>query len=362
MSVTSRSQRRKLVELQRAEARLRNDVADHSRDEGKAREKATTQRAKAERASSPAARRSALRRAEAADKKASKAAEKTADASKRIARNTAGQQQTRDRLDTAERSERRQSDRAEDRRDAQRRRRELAHARAVARAAHPPNPLPQPEPSVLRVLYLTASPEATEREITYPDGTRVREGVWLRVDAEVAQVRRALRGSRYRDLVDLHHRPAATTDDLFDGLNDLRPHAVHFSGHADPAGVLMDNGSAEDPEGVDLSFEVLADILAATSTPPTLVVLNACSSLAGVEPLLQVVPIVIAMSDTINDAAAVVFAQKFWAALAAAQPVSAAYDQAKAAMRAAFLDDDAELPELRCRPDVDPAHAILIQP
>lgn len=360
--MSSKSQRRRLVRLQRDEAALRDDLADRSRDEGKARKKAAKERGNADRASSPVAQRSALRRAEAAEKKASKAAGNAADVSKKIAANADSQRGTRDRIDTTERSERRQTDRVEDRRDAQRRRRELAHVRAVARAEQPPRPLPDPEPSVLRVLYLTANPEATEREITYPDGTHVREGVWLRVDAEVAQVRRALRGSRYRDQVELHHRPAATTDDLFDGLNDLRPHAVHFSGHADPAGVLMDNSSADEPEGVDLSFVILADILAATSTPPTLVVLNACSSLAGAEPLLQVTPIVIAMSDTINDAAAVVFAQKFWAALASAQPVSAAYEQAKAAMRAAFLDEDAELPELRCRPGIDPAQAILIQP
>ena len=66
------------------------------------------------------------------------------------------------------------------------------------------------------------------------------------------------------------------------------------------------------------------------------------------------------MSDTIDDPAAVVFAQRFWAALASAQPVGAAYSQARAAMRAALFEDDAELPELRCRDDVDPATLVLV--
>lgn len=174
--MSSKSQRRKLVRLQRDEAALRDDLADRSRDEGKARKKAAKERGNADRASSPVAQRSALRRAEAAEKKASKAAGNAADVSKKIAANADNQRGTRDRIDTTERSERRQTDRVEDRRDAQRRRRELAHARAVARAEQPPRPLPDPEPSVLRVLYLTANPEATEREITYPDGTHVREG------------------------------------------------------------------------------------------------------------------------------------------------------------------------------------------
>lgn len=355
--MSSEQDRRKIARLQRGEAGLRDDLAGHTEDETKARAKASKERARAGRASSPATQRSAERRAENADKKAVKAASKAATTSDLLASNSRHQATAHRHLETSERGDQRRRDRQ----DAQRHRRELAHAHAVARAAQPPAPLPAPEPSTLRVLYLTANPEATERDITYPDGTQVHEGTWLRTEAEVAQVRRTLRGSRYRDQVQLEHRPAATTEDLFDGLNDVRPHAVHFSGHADPAGILLDNSSASAPEGVDLSFEVLADILAATATPPTLVVLNACSSLAGADALLHVVPIVIAMSDTIDDPAAVVFAQRFWAALASAQPVAAAFDQAKAAMRAALFED-ADLPELRTRDDIDPTTTVLVSP
>jgi hypothetical protein len=56
---------------------------------------------------------------------------------------------------------------------------------------------------------------------------------------EIRKVRAALRGSKYRDLVTVEHLPAATSMDLLDGLNDHRPHVVHFSGHASSLGLLM---------------------------------------------------------------------------------------------------------------------------
>lgn len=216
-----------------------------------------------------------------------------------------------------------------------------------------------PEPENLRVLYLTANPEATEETVTEPDGTVHEYGTWLRVDQEVRQVRQTLRGSKYRDLVDVVHAPAATVADLIDGLNDHRPHIVHFSGHANRFVVLMEN-EAGDQEGHDLDFALFARILGATDDPPRLVVLNACESLDGADDLLRTVPVVIGMSDEINDSAAVVFAAQFYAAIASAQSVQTAVEQAKVKMLAASLDDS-ELPELRCRDNIDPSALVLVR-
>jgi len=49
----------------------------------------------------------------------------------------------------------------------------------------------------------------------------------------------------------------------------------------------MDNGSVDTPEGQELDFELLAKLLAATTTPPTLLVLNACETLGGADLLLS---------------------------------------------------------------------------
>ncbi len=212
----------------------------------------------------------------------------------------------------------------------------------------------------LRVLYLTANPEAIETTITHADGRVEEIGVYLRVDLEVRKVKEALRGSRYRDLVTVEHLPAATSMDLLNGLNDVRPHVVHFSGHASSLGLLMEN-DAGTPEGDDLEFDPLARLLGATDEPPRLLVLNACQSLAGAEPLLRTVPTVVAMADSIEDASAVVFATRFYAAIASAQSVASALEQAKVAMEAASLDD-ADLPHARARADVDLSTLVLVKP
>lgn len=148
--------------------------------------------------------------------------------------------------------------------------------------------------------------------------------------------------------------------DLLEGLNEHRPHVVHFSGHANSLGLLMENDTGSQ-EGDDLDFTKLARLLGATDEPPRLVVLNACESLAGADDLLQTVPTVIAMSDSINDASAVVFAARFYSGVASAQSVSTALEQARVAMEVSALDG-ADLPEMRAREDIDLGSLVLVQP
>lgn len=363
--------RAEIARLQAKKAGYANDIAKHEKAAAAAREAARKKREQAARSRSAATIRMHLTGAEREEKKAAEADVKTArtrgnsaGVDKNIATKTSS-------LRNAETSEHRAADSARKRDDSRRRREELDHARAVARASAPPTQVryievapPRLEP--LRVLYLTANPDATESTIVNPDGSIVESGTWLRVDQEVRQVKQGLRGSKYRDLVTVEHAPAATFTDLVEGLNDHRPHIVHFSGHANELGVWMEN-DAGDNAGHDVDFTVLARILGATDEPPRLVLLNACESLEGADDLLQTVPSVIGMSDTIDDTAAIVFARSFYAALASAQSVASAVEQAKVQMlSASMLDPDqvdhSHLPTLRCRDDVDPATLVLVTP
>jgi hypothetical protein len=122
---------------------------------------------------------------------------------------------------------------------------------------------------------------------------------------------------------------------------------------------VLDDGSVDTPEGQELDFELLAKLLVATTTPPTLLLLDARETLGGADLLLPAVPVIVAMSDTIADVAASVFVSQFYAAIASAQTVGVALAQAKVAMEIAQLDD-AELPEAVARDDVDIDDLVLL--
>jgi len=363
--------RNEIARLQDKKADHAKEVATHEKAAAAAREAARKKREQAARSTSAATVRSATSAAEREEKKAADAEAKAAKARKNMAAVDKAIASKTISLANAEASERRTGDSARRRDDARRRREDLDHARALASASTPPPQIryievvpPRPEP--LRVLYLTANPDATETTVTNPDGSVVEQGTWLRVDQEVRQVKQGLRGSKYRDLVEIEHAPAATLSDLLEGLNDHRPHIVHFSGHADALGVWMEN-EAGDEYGHDVDFTLLARLLGATDEPPRLVVLNACESLEGAEDLLQTVPVLIAMSDTIDDTAAIVFARSFYAALASAQSVATAVEQAKVQMlTASMLDprqvDHSHLPTVCCRDGIDPATLVLVTP
>jgi len=363
--------RREIAALEGKKAGAAKIIASEGKTASAAREAARKKRDRAERSSSATTIRSLLSGAEREDKKAdtaegkvSKARKDMATAERSIATKTTA-------LRSAEASERKTAESTQRRNDTKRRREELDHARALAQASASVteiryvNVVP-PVPEQLRVLYLTSNPDATTTTVTAPDGATVEHGAWLRVDQEVRQVKQGLRGSKYRDLITVEHAPAATFSDLTDGLNDHRPHIVHFSGHADSLGVWMEN-DAGGPDGQDVNFTLLARLLGATDEPPQLIVLNACESLDGAEDLLKTVPAVIGMSDTIDDTAAVVFARSFYAAVASAQSVAAAVEQAKVQMLAASMVDPdqidhSHLPTLRTRDDVDPSTLVLVSP
>ncbi len=248
---------------------------------------------------------------------------------------------------TARREEekRKSAARAADQDAYRRQQKEKAHARELARIATPTVHyvmVPPPKPEVLRVLYLTANPEMD-----------------LRTEVEVRDVQQAVKRALHRDLIDVQYRPAATPEDLLDGLNDVRPHVVHFSGHAGDASVLFDNASVETPEGRAVPFELLARAVGATAQPPTLLVLNGCDTLDGAEVLLEATPVVVAMATEISDLAASAFAARFYAAVASAQPVGAALRQGAVALDFMGLDEGWK-PELLTRDDVSVDELVLV--
>ena len=352
--------RSEIARLKSTEASLKKALAAEQKTSSDARATANKKRQDAARSKSASSIKSAISSAEREEKKAVAADKKIGEISGKLA-NLSKQQATKEKsLASAEKSELR----VRDSQDGARRRAEIAHARNIARRSQPTIhyvPVRAPEPAKLRVLYLTASPDAVETERIETDGTYVREGVWLRVDREVRSVKNAIRGSKYRDLIEIHYMPAATRKDILDGINDVRPHIVHFSGHGGGQSLYMDSDDPNKLEGTDLGFGLLAAALASTTTPPSLIVLNACETLEGAEVLLNAAPVVIGMSEAILDDAASVFAKQFYAAIASAQSVGAALAQARVALEMASLGQE-HIPAHICRDDVDIDDLVLVTP
>lgn len=195
----------------------------------------------------------------------------------------------------------------------------------------------------LDVLYLTSNPDETNS---------------LRVDAEVRQVQEAIRGSKFRDNIAIHYRPAADLDSVIDGLNDHRPRIVHFSGHGDVGGIAFDHREIASRPAKIVTFDLLAKALAATDSPPDVIVLNACESTGAKRAFLPPAKAIIVMRESVSDQAAAAFATKFYAAIAGGQSVSAAFQQGKFAVEVVSIDE-VNTPDLIVAKDVNPAKLIL---
>ena len=188
------------------------------------------------------------------------------------------------------------------------------------------------------ILYLTAAGEENN----------------LRVDGETRLIQEQLRGAKFGSRLTIHPRPAAGAKTLIDGLNDLRPNVVHFSGHAGQGGVVLDSGNLINRDEQFIDFELLRDILEATDSPPKILVLNACDTSSEAETFLTVVDHVVAMKTAVSDLAAATFAAGFYSALAAGQPLKQAFKQGSNAIKI-MGSPEAHIPFLHSKDGNDPA-------
>jgi len=335
-------------------ATLRKQEADATARARKHRSTAAAKRAVIKPSTSDSMRQMYENAAERADKQAEPLEKKAADLTAKIADRTK-------KLNAAETNlarEQQSAARRQDQVDAKRRRTEVEHPRKVAQISRPVqrhvseiHQVPRPRIEELRVLYLTANPLVDDPSTN------------LRVDAEVAQVQRAVRGALHRDYMNIELRPAATPEDLLDGLNDLRPHVVHFSGHGGGGAVAMDNSDINSPEARRLSFDQLSRAIRTAGTPPTLLVLNACDTVEGAgELLLHSVPVIVAMASSVLDEAAATFAARFYAGIAAGLTVQKAFDQGVLGVEFVGLSDEGWMITLLHREGTDPGEVVLVRP
>jgi hypothetical protein len=177
----------------------------------------------------------------------------------------------------------------------------------------------------------------------------------LQVDEEYHGINHAVVQCRTR--LELVANLAVRRDEIQRGLLHHMPGVVHFGGHGTRAGALSFHGEAGEVTGA--GFGALLDAL---RDRVQLVVLNACFSATQAESIRDSVGIAIGMDSPISDAAAVAFSGAFYEALAYGRSVLQAFQLGRAAITLRGMPDEAAIPRLLVRCDVDASQVILIAP
>ncbi len=149
-----------------------------------------------------------------------------------------------------------------------------------------------------------------------------KEATPLRLDDELSEIRRSLRGAQLRDRFRLEVVLSARQKDIRRALLDHKPSVVHFSGHGtDDAEILIvkDDGSPHfvGAEALVPFFEIFRDHVRC-------VVLNSCYSQPLAEKIGQHVDYVVGMKDAVKDEVAIQYAVAFYDALFSGEAIERA--------------------------------------
>lgn len=168
--------------------------------------------------------------------------------------------------------------------------------------------LPHEREQTIKILVLAANPKDTTP---------------LRLDEEVREIGEGLRRARHREQFTVEQRWAVRVRDLRRAMLDTEPSVVHFSGHGNMEGLVL-----EDAAGLAqlVSNNALSSLFKLFANQVHCVVLNACYSATQAEAISQHIPYVIGMAKEIGDQAAIEFAVGFYDAFGAGRSVEDAYE------------------------------------
>lgn len=187
-----------------------------------------------------------------------------------------------------------------------------------------------PTPPTRRILILAANPTDTGR---------------LRLDEEVREIQEGLKLSAGRDRFEIISRWAVRTDDLRRALLEHDPHVVHFSGHGDGEGGL----ALDDGRGRTKLVNTQALMRLFKRFPSVeCILLNACYSKVQADALVELVPFVIGMNQSIGDNAAIEFAKGFYDGLGYSRSYAEAFEFGLTAIDLEDISETA-IPVLRQR-------------
>ena len=177
-----------------------------------------------------------------------------------------------------------------------------------------------PTNTVKKILILSANPKTTPP---------------LRLDEEIRDIKEGLQRSRNRSQFHIQSNPAIRLRDFRRALLDHEPQIVHFIGHGNKKGLLVEDelGMAKQISTKALSglFELFADKIEC-------VLLGSCFSAPQANAISKHIKYVIGMKDEINDKAAIEFAVGFYDALGAGRSMEDAFKFGRNAILEKFPD------------------------
>ena len=148
-----------------------------------------------------------------------------------------------------------------------------------------------------KILFLGANPSNTSR---------------LKLDEEVQKIQINLKLAKERENLEFHQVWAVTVDSLMQAMLDNLPTIVHFSGHGEQQGIILQDaiGAPQIITGDALAtlFQLFKDTLKC-------VVLNSCYSENQAKIIKEYIPHVIGIKAGISDKAAISFSTGFYKAI-----------------------------------------------
>jgi formylglycine-generating enzyme required for sulfatase activity len=192
----------------------------------------------------------------------------------------------------------------------------------------------------IRVLFLAANPQDTS---------------YLALDEEIRAITQKIRGSAYRESIELISGWAVRADDLLQSLNEQKPQIVHFSGHGDSTGgiILVDSKGLAKP----VSKVALSSLFRVLGNSVKVVVLNACYSREQAEAIAEEIDCVIGVNAIIGDEAAITFSASFYRAIGFGHSVQQAFEQGKVALQLEGISEERKF-ELICKSDPSSIHLL----
>jgi hypothetical protein len=180
------------------------------------------------------------------------------------------------------------------------------------------------DPSILSVKKAKKSlyPNYEQNKIILILSSDPKDTARLRLGEEVREIEEGLQRSEYRDQFTIQSKWAVRLRDIRRAMLDVKPQIVHFCGHGDVDGLMIEDETGTailvNPEALAGLFELFKDTVEC-------VLLNACYSVLQASAINVHIRYVIGMSKKITDKAALEFAIGFYDALGAGRTAEEAF-------------------------------------